>query len=155
MVYQNLMGFEGLAITVLGVSVVGLSVYVWKLRKKEQNLEQEYETVEEQIQEIQRKNRSLDDRDVEDGIEEDLDSLASKLMSQLKDQHDLEATTYKELVEELKILNVDDATLKQDLISFYKLNIKLQYSDEELSDEEKEEIKRRAQDLIRKTEESP
>jgi hypothetical protein len=143
-----------LVLLVLGLA--GLCIYVWRIRAEERELEKEYYSIEEEISKIKENNylpepTSIDE---EDFSETDLDSLASQIMDKLKEKHGLSATTYKELVDQISKTEIESER-KNLLESFFKLNIKLQYSDEELESKEDEELKSEARQLVRSMEESP
>lgn len=145
-------------VAVVAVAVL-FSLLVYFLRKvlrKEEELEQQHKEIEEDLEDLRRENAfdsgSVSDEEV---FEENIESLADQLFQALKQKHGFEATTFKELIQTLEKTEKGNEELREELIDFFKLAIKLEYSEEELSREEEREIKKTAKDLIKRTGQLP
>lgn len=93
-----------------------------------------------------------EDMDQDELFEENVRKLAERLFVLLKTKHDMDdVTTYREMEEVVQDMDTEDEQLKEELMKFYDSAIRLEYSDEELSDEERERMKQTAIDLIKRT----
>ncbi|MEF8880491.1 MAG: hypothetical protein V5A72_01520 [Candidatus Nanohaloarchaea archaeon] len=143
-----------IALAGAGTSIAA-SYYIY--RRMQQNLDQVYrelDELEENVNDLEVNDRvyNQDQWDEEDLLEENIKKLAEKLSELLRTKHDLgDATTYNEMVEKIEELDVGDPDMKEKVLRFYRKVIKIEYSDEKLDPSEKEELKRNAVDLIKRT----
>lgn len=87
----------------------------------------------------------------DDLLKQNLSSIAKKIFKILKIRAKFKATSYPELVEELKNSNLEPG-IKKDLIEFFSSISLIEYSNEPLSEEKKEELKRNALTILKKME---
>lgn len=140
----------------LSVSAIVVSaVLFYFLYKRVSGVEEEVDELEDDVKGLEIETRAFEDsgiEDEEDLFEENIRDLAERLFVLLKTKHDVEeVTTYREMTDVLKDMEADDSELKEELLDFYESAIRLEYSDEDLSDSERERMKQTAVDLIKRT----
>jgi uncharacterized membrane protein YhiD involved in acid resistance len=129
---------------ILSIAAVLTVVYLYSRLEKEINLNRQ--RIDEARTELEYEDEEEEQIDVEERIEKE----AEELFEYLKEIHGFkEVTTYTELVSRIQEMEVEDKERKRELLDFYGKVIKLEYSDEEISSEEKEEIKDEAEELAR------
>ena len=146
---QNLIFIYSIAATIAG----GALFYI--IMQKLSDVEGEIDELEEDVDELEIETHAFEDEpseDEEDLFQENIHELAERLFNLLKSKHDVKGvTTYQEMAEFIEEMDSDDPDLKSELLEFYDTAIRLEYSDEDLSDDEKEKMKRNAIDLIKRT----
>jgi hypothetical protein len=118
-------------------------------------LEKEIDLNRQRIEKIHTESEDEDEEEEKIDVEQRIEKEAEELFEYLKEVHGFEGvTTYTELVSRIQGMEVDDEDRKKELLDFYDRVIKLEYSDEEISSEEKEEIKDEAEELSRTLEQN-
>ncbi|MFB6180724.1 MAG: hypothetical protein ABEJ93_02505 [Candidatus Nanohalobium sp.] len=148
---------SGIVVVVAVAALFSLLVYfLRKVLRKEEELEEQHREIEEDLEELRRENAfdngSISDEEV---FEDNIESLADQLFHALKEKHGFKVTTFKEMVQTLEQTEKGDEELREELIDFFKLAIKLEYSEKDLSREEEREVKKTAKDLIKRTGQLP
>lgn len=139
----------------LGISTASLlavlTSYLVIRRKLEQKSEQ-VDQIEQKIEEIQLvENKVFGDSSDPEKFEENISQLAERLFELIKSKYQLEdVTTYQEMIDKLKSMDEGDEETREDLINLFQYFVELEYSEEELSQEEKAIVRQAAFSLIRR-----
>lgn len=150
---QWLLTYSPIILSSTAIAATGIVYY--KLNRDLADVMSEVEKLQKDVNGLEIENRAFDDsgaEDDEDMFEENVRDLAEKLFALLKTKHGVEGvTTYREMTDVIEDMDADDSQLKDELLNFYEAAIRLEYSDDELSEQEKERMKQTAVDLIKKT----
>lgn len=136
-------------------AIIISAAFFYFLYMRVSGVEEEVDELEEDVKGLEIETRAFEDsgiEDEEDLFEENIRDLAERLFALLKTKHDVEeVTTYREMTDVLEDMDADDSELKEELLNFYESAIRLEYSDEDLSESERERMKQTAVDLIKRT----
>jgi len=150
---QWIVSYAPLVLSSAAVASAGIIYY--KLNKDLSEVMAEVKELRTDVNGLEIENRAFNEsasEDEEDMFEKNVRDLAEKLFALLKTKHGVDdVTTYREMTDIIEEMDADDDQLKNELLSFYEAAIRLEYSDDELSKEEKERMKQTAIDLIKKT----
>lgn len=137
------------------LAIVLTLIVFYILNSNMSEVEEEVDELEQDVKSLEIENRAFDpsgEEDEDELFEKNIRDLAERLFALLKKKHGVEdVTTYQEMVDQLEKMDVDDKELKQELLEFYRSAIRLEYSDEELQEDEKKRMKQTAVDLIKRT----
>lgn len=137
------------------LAIVLAAIVFYIMKRNISRVEEEVDELEQDVKSLEIENRAFDPKgteDEEDLFEKNVRDLAERLFALLKTKHGVEdVTTYREMADQLEEMDAEDAELKDELLDFYESAIRLEYSDEELSEDEKERMKQTAVDLIKRT----
>lgn len=137
------------------LAIIISAAFFYFLYMRVSGVEEEVDELEEDVKGLEIETRAFEDsgiEDEEDLFEENIRDLAERLFALLKTKHDVEeVTTYREMTDVLEDMDADDSELKEELLNFYESAIRLEYSDEDLSESERERMKQTAVDLIKRT----
>lgn len=140
---------------VVAAASAAFSYYVYNRMQK--NFNQTYEELDElhdKVGQLSVSDEVINQNkwDEQELLEKNIKNLANKLSDLLSTNYGIEeATTYSEIVDEIQDMEVSDQDMKEEVIEFYNKVIKIEYSGDELDKSEKEQLKKTAVDLIRKT----
>lgn len=142
-------------IVLSSVAIAGAGIIYYKLNRDLSEVMDDVKELRTDVNGLEIENRAFNDstaEDEEDMFEKNVRDLAEKLFALLKTKHGVDdVTTYREMTDIIEEMDADDDQLKEELLNFYEAAIRLEYSDDELSEEEKERMKQTAIDLIKKT----
>lgn len=143
----------------IGGAALASSVYFYRqLGEKVEDISQEVNDLERDIKSLQIESEAFGEEEITEEMDKDelfeknVRKLAERLFALLKTKHGVDdVTTYKEMQDVLQDMDSEDQELKEELMDFYETAIRLEYSNEELSEAEREKMKQTAVDLIKKT----
>lgn len=155
---EGIVAYAPLFASALAIAAIATVYYL--LNKKVSAIEETVDKLHQDLEELQIENQAFEDpvveQDEDDLFEKNIKDLAERLFELLKARNDVEdVTTYREMTDVIKDMDADDPELKDELVDFYESAIRLEYSDDQLSEPEKEKMKRTAIDLIKRTGQSP
>lgn len=128
------------------------SLISYKLFSEQKNLKKEIAKQATIINQLMLKDIISSERSAsEDILKQNLIPLARRIFKFIKVKGKFKATSYPELVEELKNSSIEPS-LKNDLIDFFSTISLIEYSNEKLSDEKKEELREKALRIIKRVE---
>ena len=130
------------------IALVGCAIEAYLILRINKELEDLKTSVNKKVETISIETR-LKDVFEEDGSE-DLHKLASKLFEKIKSRFDCKASSYSELVVEIKKSPKLQGELGELLIDFFTKINRLFYKKEGLSEEEKEDLKKETRLIIKK-----
>jgi hypothetical protein len=139
-------------------AVGGISYVYYRFNKQFSELSDEMSDMQRDVESLQIESEAFgqdldqESLDKDELFEENVRNLAEKLFALLKTKHGMEdVTTYREMEDVIEDMDTDDEKLKEELMNFYESAIRLEYSDEELDEQERERMKQTAVDLIKRT----
>jgi hypothetical protein len=145
-----LVDYASLALSAGAVISAG-TVYILH-RRKTNALHDQIDQNSRRIDEIlEFEERVFDEETDFEEFEDDLSDLSERLFHLIKDKYDLEVTTYEEAIDEIDGMEVEDEDRKEALESLFEYVTELEYSDNEISEEQKALIRQAAFKLIRTT----
>ncbi|MEM5813155.1 MAG: hypothetical protein QW480_00695 [Candidatus Aenigmatarchaeota archaeon] len=136
------------------IIIITLTFFIlfYKLLSEQKNLKKEIAKQATIINQLMLKDLiSSEGSASEDILKQNLLPLARRIFKFIKIKGRFKATSYPELVEELKNSNIEP-NLKNDLIEFFNAISLIEYSNEKLSDEKREELRLKALKIIKRVE---
>lgn len=132
--------------------IIIFSLLSFKLYSEQKNLKKEIAKQATIINQLMLKDLiSSEVSTSDDLLKQNLLPLARRIFKFIKVKGKFKATSYPELVEELKNSNIEP-NLKNDLIDFFNTISLIEYSNEKLSEEKKEELREKALKIIKRVE---
>lgn len=139
-------------------AVIGTGLVYYKFNENYEKLQGQVDNLAEDVNSLEIETRAFrespgEQEDSEENLfQKNVRELAEKLFKLLKSKHQMqEVTTYSEMTDRIEEMDATDDILKEELLEFYESAIRLEYSDEELSEQEKEKMKETAVNLIKRT----
>lgn len=149
------MSFLLYASITISLIAVGITIYTLKeISYQRRKIDEQISSLKEDVNDLKVTDQVYvqGDWDEDELFESNIMELAEKLTDLLKSKHQLEnVTTYSDMVDFLREMNVEDNDMQEEIINFYEKVIKIEYSGKDLSQDEKERLKNTAVDLIKKT----
>lgn len=138
----------------LGTSVVSLSIATWSYYyayRSKQEMKSKVSVLESSLEEVKYVENEVFEKSAdEEEFKKNISDISERLFNLIKDKYDLEeVTTYQEMNDALENLDVEDDETKQSLQKLFKYFVKIEYSEEELTEEEKAIVRQAAFSLIR------
>ena len=132
-----------IAIGSIAISIVN-GYFIWKLYKLMGNVTKEVHSHFSQLDLDNKLSNFLNDA----ATNRSIDELTKMVFDNLKEKFGLSGNSYSELIDEIKLHSNMSRELKELLVEFFNEVIRISYREENITDKEKEELKRKVKILL-------